>query len=103
MRLPAYDNLQLGAYNGDMIALGNYNNKAPEAIYRSVDKGLTWQKDTLMALPKDLNTNGTVAFTVDSNNFIWIVCGDTGQVWRGRHNFLGWARPQEIFETKPKK
>lgn len=103
MRLPAYDNLQLGAYNGNMIALGNYNNKAPEAIYRSVDKGLTWQKDTLMALPKDLNTNGTVAFTVDSNNFIWIVCGDTGQVWRGRHNFLGWARPQEIFETKPKK
>lgn len=98
MRLKPYDRLQAGAYNGQLLALGSSDGAAPEAIYRSIDKGLTWQKDTVAALPATIASNGTVAFTTGSDNFIWLVCGGSGQVWRGRQNFLGWAVRNDFFE-----
>jgi hypothetical protein len=26
----------------------------------------------------------------DKDNFIWLICSGTGEVWRGRLNRLGW-------------
>ena len=33
----------------------------------------------------------------DDDNFIWVVCGGTGQVWRGRLNRMGWTDGQTSF------
>ena len=27
---------------------------------------------------------------VDDDNYLWLICEGTGQVWRGRVNKLGW-------------
>ena len=35
--------------------------------------------------------------TVDENQYLWIVCGGSGQVWRGRLSQLGWATQQKVF------
>ena len=45
-RLPAFDNLQMGVYNGRIVALGHNNGQQTAKMYRSEDHGLTWQADT---------------------------------------------------------
>ena len=101
-RLPAFDNLQMGVYNGRIVALGHNNGQQTAKMYRSEDHGLTWQADTVVTMPEGISSNGTLAFAVDSDNFVWIVCGGTGQVWRGRQNFLGWEKREDVFEEKKK-
>lgn len=101
-RLPAFDNLQMGVYNGRIVALGHNNGQQTAKMYRSEDHGLTWQADTVVTMPEGISSNGTLAFAIDSDNFVWIVCGGTGQVWRGRQNFLGWEKREDVFEEKKK-
>lgn len=62
------------------------------AIYSSADGGVTWHKETKVTPPTGF-TSSTNAFTMfsDSDNFIWIICGGSGNVWRGRINKVGWA------------
>ena len=38
----------------------------------------------------DYSTTG-VTVTVDDDQYIWLYCAGTNQVWRGRLNRLGWA------------
>ncbi|MBQ2361299.1 MAG: hypothetical protein II398_10445, partial [Prevotella sp.] len=61
--------------------------------------GIAWQRDTVYAFPKDFTVTGS-AFTVttDENNYIWILAAETGEVWKGRLNELGWRKEQGAFE-----
>lgn len=62
-------------------------NMAP--LYMSRDGGRTWKDDDV---PRpDAAKPVTLAVTTDADNYIWIVCAGTGEVWRGRFNRLGWA------------
>ena len=84
------------AYDKGFIALGGQGLGTFEAepfgnIYKSVDGGLSWRTDHGMTLPTEFSFTGdTFAMTADDANNIWIVCGQSGQVWRGRLNRLGW-------------
>lgn len=95
--MPALDNLQTFAYNGKIYAIGgngiNGNtDKAFGRFYSSKDAGLTWQTDTTLALPGNFaSDSASFTFASDKDNYIWIACGGSGQVWRGRLNKLGWA------------
>lgn len=95
--LPALANVSMTRYGNVLVALGGSpQGKAQTAgytyLYMSKDKGITWLPETDYVLPKGF-TNGTsdiFALAAGDNNILWIICGDTGQVWRGRLNRLGW-------------
>lgn len=102
-KAPRLRNIQTVSYDDCILALGGESisgssHKAFDSFYRSADGGITWQKDTVMTIPSGLTVNQkSFAITVDKNNFMWFVCGGSGQVWRGRINRLGWIKEPDTF------
>lgn len=102
-KAPRLRNIQTVSYDGCILALGGESisgssHRAFDSFYRSADGGITWQQDTVMTIPSGLSVSQTsFAITVDKNNFMWFVCGGSGQVWRGRINRLGWIKEQDAF------
>lgn len=96
-------NLKVIAYNGGLLAMGgtgqgSSQEKAFAQFYRSVDRGITWHNDSLYVLPAGFASSETsFALTVDSGQFMWIICGGTGQIWRGRLTDLGWKKEDTVF------
>jgi len=102
-KLPHLENLQTSVYGDMYIAIGGKGmnastDQAFSAFYTSQDGGATWLANDSMAFPDGFNSSETVfAMVVDSQNYIWIICGDSGQVWRGRLSKLGWSSEQTYF------
>ena len=95
--LPRLENLTATPYDGGIVALGGKGigecTLLPYAgFYKTVDFGFAWTKSTEVVLPNGFESSPN-AFTLfsDNDNYLWIVCGGTGAVWRGRLNRLGWA------------
>lgn len=105
-RLPRLAHLQMANSALGLVAfggkgLGACKKEAHKMFWNSTDKGLTWQEDTVVTVPTDFaSSNDALAFTIDANNYVWLVCGNSAQVWRGRLNKLGWATRQDIFEWR---
>lgn len=101
--LPRLENLVMEYYDGRLVAFGGNerdggNIKAFGQMYVSRDNGLTWIPDTRFYFPDGFSSSEeSFAFVKDKENFIWIICGTTGQVWRGRINRLGWKQDQTSF------
>lgn len=84
------------AFGGDGI--GGCKATAFGKMYFCEDGGITWKEDKRFAMPKGFESSNTsFAAAVDDKNVIWIICGESGQVWRGRLNRLGWATEQTSF------
>lgn len=102
-KAPRLRNIQTVSYDDCIMAVGGESisgssHKAFDSFYRSADGGITWQKDTVMTIPSGLSVSQkSFAITVDKNNFMWFVCGGSGQVWRGRINRLGWIKEPDTF------
>lgn len=86
--LPCLTHLNLIKYDDAILAFGgDYS-----TIYQSRDNGITWKKSTLYTMPADFDYSTTgVTVAVDDDQYIWLYCAGTNQVWRGRLNRLGWA------------
>lgn len=86
-QLPGLKGLTLLRYDDTVLAFGGDYSK----IYQSRDNGITWKENNTYQMPAgfDQSTTG-VLVRVDGDNFIWLYCSGTGQVWRGRLNRLGW-------------
>ncbi len=86
-QLPRMENLSIIRYDGAVYALG-----APyTSIYQSRDNGITWKKNALFTLPDGFDSTATkVTMATDDDNYIYLYCAGTGQVWRGRPNRMGW-------------
>ena len=102
--LPRLANLKMLAYGDVLIALGGQGEgtstaEAFSVFYVSEDNGLTWHDDDKYYMPEGFDNAESDVFTmtVDENNYLWIVCGGTGTVWRGRVNRLGWEENQTSF------
>lgn len=100
---PRLNNLNVVEYDSGLLAFGGdgigaSTAKAFSHFYQSRDNGLTWKNNTKYYFPSDFISSKT-AFTsvTDSNNNLWIICGNSGQVWRGRLNRLGWNENQKSF------
>lgn len=107
---PNLENICMIYYDEKLFAFGGKNKsgsiKPFEALYCSIDNGLSWTKETNNVIfPQkisDSNPNlkpfaqyytageGTYSCTVDQDNFIWIIWED-GSLCRGRINRLGFA------------
>lgn len=101
--LPSLRSLSAFAYDEGLIALGGAGIgtstvAALSQMYYSLDGGITWRKDTRYTLPATLKAdNSVVTATADADHFIWIVSGQTGEVWHGRLNKLGWSQDNDLF------
>ena len=85
--LPQLKDFSLVRYDERILAFGY----PYEEIYESRDNGITWQESSLVTMPEDFDAkDGKVLVTVDANQYIWLSCIGSGQVWRGRLNRLGW-------------
>lgn len=96
MTLPRLENLTMVYYGDGLLALGGAGiggaTQTPwSQFYQSRDNGITWKYNKNYQLPSDFDYSSTkVVMSVDDNNYLWLVCEDTGLVWRGRVNKLGW-------------
>lgn len=95
--LPRLEHLSLVAYADGILAIGGANLgsdvvSAPYAqMYQSRDDGITWKTNKSYQFPEGFNSDAnSVAMVVDDDSNLWMFCGGTGQVWRGRLNMLGW-------------
>lgn len=102
--LPNLTNLQVVKYGDALVAMGgagkgeNSGVKAFSEIYGSVDGGLTWKKHATLVFPEGFHSSETsFAMATDADHYLWIVCGKTGQVWRGRLNKLGWPVVKRVI------
>lgn len=87
LTLPALEQLQMVKYDDGVLAIG----KPYTQIYQSRDNGITWKNNPVYQLPSGFDASATsVKLVVDADNFLWLYCEGTGQVWRGRLNKLGW-------------
>ena len=85
-----YDNF-LYAFGGAGVIDG-VDVKPFANFYISKDNGIVWKENTsfYQGLPKELSGSTTqFATTVDTQNYIWIACGDSAVVWKGIINRLG--------------
>lgn len=102
--LPPMQSLQVVCFQGTLIALGGdrldtATDEGFTAFYTSVDKGISWKTDAKTYLVPDGFSSASNAFTMllDSDNFLWLICGESGQVWKGRQNRMGWTENQKVF------
>lgn len=87
--LPYLQHLSLVKYDDAILAFGGDY----QTIYQSRDNGITWQVSKQYQMPIGFNRTATsVTAVVDKDNYIWLYCYGTGEVWRGRLNRLGWAK-----------
>ena len=96
-RLPRLENLSMVAYDDGILAIGGANiapgvtSAAYETFYQSRDDGITWKTSSSYQFPDGFDSNTkSVAMVVDNDDCLWLFCGTTGQIWRGRLNKLGW-------------
>ena len=88
--LPAMKSLCLFGFGGNQYAVGlksveDGGGTILSPIYESRDGGITWKANKKHTLPESIDNAATsVAAVTDMNGNIWIVCGGTGQVWRGK-------------------
>ena len=97
MALPRMAHMSLVAYDDGILAIGGEDISegvfsAPYAqFYQSRDDGITWKYNKSYQLPDGFDENATsVGMAIDDDDYLWLFCGGTGQVWRGRLNKLGW-------------
>jgi hypothetical protein len=94
---PRLRNLTMVPYDDGVLAfggdgVGKSKAKAFSQFYQSRDNGITWKNNSLYFFPEGFSSSGSsFAAVVDSKKCLWIICGESGQVWRGRLNRLGWA------------
>ena len=101
--LPNLSGLQMIAYDGALLAFGGAGMSPTVAqpfanFWQSNDGGLSWKAAKAIVKPAGFDDKaGAFAMLCDANNYIWLACGGTAQVWHGRINRLGWAQPQTYF------
>lgn len=97
--LPLLQNISAVAYDGKIMVMGNDERVFLPKFYTSRDGGITWRTDSVVTAPTGFFVSGAYTACVDSNNFLWVVNGNTGETWRGRTNRLGWKKEQyEYYE-----
>ena len=96
LALPRMENLTMVKYDDGILAfggmgLGGFDQLPYYTIYQSRDNGITWKYNPIYDYPEGFDHYAdNVRAVVDDDNFLWLYCEGSGQVWRGRLNKLGW-------------
>lgn len=95
---PALTDISIATYDGGTLLTGRDAAGRVAPLYWSQDNGRTWKTDELTSPLTDESAATNLSATTDDEGFIWLIAGGSGEVWRGRHNRLGWSTPQTSFE-----
>lgn len=100
---PKLEDMGMVKYNNSLYLFGGAGQLKEKIepfrwFYISKDHGISWQvvkKKTLF--PAEFATfyeqaEGNYSYIVDDNHFFWIMWSQTGEVWRGRINRLGFQK-----------
>ncbi|MBR1732709.1 MAG: hypothetical protein IJ729_03070 [Alloprevotella sp.] len=91
---PSLESYTLAAYDSGILLTGRSAENTLADFYMSYDSGNTWLTGAVSA-PEAAGTE--FAVTTDDEGHIFLFCGSTGEVWRGRLNRLGWKSIQHNF------
>lgn len=94
----AMSHASLMEYDQAAMLVGLETDGTLSNFYLSRDRGRTW-KDEGYAKP-NVGTPTSLVATADNDSFIWLLCGGSGEVWKGRLNRLGWDSEPTVFRTK---
>ena len=100
---PKLENASIVRYNDKLYTFGGsgeyHCNISPfNNFFESTDNGISWQAVTKKVMfPKEFThlyneANGNYSCVIDNKQYIWIVWGQTGEVWRGRINKMGFKK-----------
>ena len=100
---PNLENAALIHYNNCLYTFGGKGQKngkldAFSTFFKSVDNGITWEAVTKnMFFPEEFKNlyeqaKGNYSYIIDKEQFLWIIWSQTGEVWRGRINKLGFEK-----------
>lgn len=96
-QLPRLNGLTVMATKGELVAVGGAGRGACEEqaftqVYVSSNHGASWETGDYYAFPDDFITSiAHFTATADDDGHIWVICGTSGQVWKGRLNRMGWT------------
>lgn len=93
---PVVNQPTLVNYDGGVLLIGLNDEGTVEALYRSWDSGRTWDADAYTMAT--ISNATSLSAVVDDDQFIWIICGGTGQIHRARVNRLAWQEEETIYE-----
>lgn len=95
--LPELKSPVMFTYDDRALYIGCRNDTL-SAFYVSSDAGRNWiPAANVYVHPRGVPAE-SVACAVDDNNFLWLICGGSGEVWRGRLNKLVVLKPQSAAE-----
>lgn len=97
---PNVKNYAFYDYDGGTLLCGEDESGKLANLAISYDNGRTWKTDVIT---KPQTTAHNWSATVDKNNYIWLISAETGEIWRGRINRLGWKTQPEVFEKNKQK
>lgn len=98
----ALESSSAAGYDAGILMAGKASDGKFGDLYISYDKGLTWSKKVIKR-PEDAEKKISIGaaesyvLAADAGNFVYVICGGTGEVWRGRINRLGWEEVKKKF------
>ena len=91
--LPQLKDLVMMVYDDGILTWGVKDGDF-SPIYQSRDNGLIWKEQSTYKLPIDFN-GSTLSFTAATDGSeIWLVSGESGEVWQGHLNRLAWKKKE---------
>lgn len=84
--LPQMTNISMMAYDTRILFWGMDEGRTKTLC--SGDGGRSWLEDNVYTLPAGMATPESMACTIENELYIWVVCGGTGEIWRGYLNRL---------------
>ena len=93
---PSLPGTQIIAYDNRIYSLGIQGDTL-SLFSISNDGGRTWIPQSNTYLHPTAIPASTFSWTIDEDKYMWIFCGGSGDIWRGRINRLGFKNNQTSF------
>lgn len=90
--LPQLKSPVMFSYDEKALYVGCLNDTL-SAFYVTTDAGRNWIPAANVYVHPRAVAADEVACAVDSNNYVWLICSGSGEVWRGRLNKLAIVKP----------
>ena len=97
---PALNHASFMEYDKAAMLVGLEMDGTLSEFYLSRDRGRTWKSEGYTK--PTIATCTSIVAAPDNDNFIWLLCGGSGEVWKGRLNRLGWDAEPTVFRNKGK-
>lgn len=102
LALPRLASLTTVKYNGGLLAAGSHgigacSTEGFKKFYVSLDGGIYWNESKNCVMPDGFECGPAFTMAVDNNDYLWIFCSTTGQVWRGRFSGVSSKKDDTSF------